>query len=453
MSIKSATEGTHPASLVENGLGQALDQNPNLKPASSTLNNENFAHQWLFGDKTIRLIRKGGDDLGYEITDLVKKTLKQGQIASVEGLTTNELIECLAESSIELDAHQNPHFKPVCELIEWQWQGKKVALVIDKEEYRRQPFLKDRALYWRLFDKATKTTSMKELSIGLIYNPLSSHAKEQAVGRRLLHLTKEELQNQYVPVSSIARSFRALDCLLSSSSEVLGSHNEAQKNIIKMLAECVIEKMEIQNNQLCALVLKSSLTTASKVNPEQNMDGYTWAITLIDTANDWRGHAALIMETIEDEQYHMYKTHLVSEGSKTLQTTPGVVIWREIDPSGLKYISKTRTWPVDSWRAEQTISLIKSEVATQNKIGTAVMFNARGEGSVYVDRKIEVDEDNRLVDVHNCITWAILKLRYAGIFLDGEHSGKLFITPKSYMKSLALPEPQQSANNNACVIL
>lgn len=417
MAITSVTKDSSSLSLLANLVDQPVhDKDPKLEPVLSIHTEENFAHQWLFNDKTVRLVRTG-EDLSYEVADLAKKRLQQGPISSVSGLTTDELIECLAESALELDDQLSPHFAANrSALVQWNWEDKILTLIEKGKE-----------LIWQLFDKTMKTTSWMAYDNASLYNP--SHALKsreyyiercrlRPVGFILCLLSKTKLDakkfldfyiEKYVPIKF----------LLDKT-----GNNLPMKSFLE---DCIVERLKIENNRLCSLTLKPSSPVISKLDKDKLIDKWVWGFTLVNTATDWHGHAAIIVETVEDAHYHMYKTHLRIEGQKTLDTVPGVVLWNEVDPDSLKYVSKADTWLVTKDKATTMINSIKREVAKQSTGKTAVLFNARGSEAFAKSNK---DKPG----VHNCITWARNKLRVAGIRLEEGSHGWLFTTPKEYAK-------------------
>lgn len=353
--------------------------------------------RWRSEDRTISLIKRG-DELVYRIA-VVCQNIIEGAIPT-HGNRIDDLIESLIEEwepvmTANSALHFLPKTDPACPLYtlrEWNWNGKKVSLMRDKEKLCH---------YWRLVDMTLKTASEW----------------------RFEHVL---LKKRGFQISSPSR--------MGWDDYELAAHAK----------DFLIEEASLDNDRLTSITIKPSVRVRSFLDPNVILDNFSWAVSLINSVHDEYGHAQLVIETAIGNTTQMFVAHL--QGPKLIGTHDGIVKLNEIDPDRLRAVQGT-TWSVTRKDAENMLEQIRLEQEKRPverslfglkwvTLEPSVAFNALGHDSILSPKLKETAHG--FVPVHNCMTWAREKLEIAGVRMEKEQ-GRLLTTPKEYLS----PSPGQ----------
>jgi hypothetical protein len=187
----------------------------------------------------------------------------------------------------------------------------------------------------------------------------------------------------------------------------------------------LIGTREIEN-----LAFQTKNRHASRFDPNITFDSNQYAVTLIDSGQyapyemtTWGGHAAIVIEGIEDQLPFMQVCDLMPDPSKkpygkiSIQECP---ISEKVDCDG-----KTPTWLMTKDKVKRMVDAMKKE--RDEPANFPVRFYKYGADSLF--RKPGIP-------VHNCITWASEKLSMVDVTckpgLFPGFFGKLFTAPKFY---------------------
>ena len=195
----------------------------------------------------------------------------------------------------------------------------------------------------------------------------------------------------------------------------------------------------------------------SLLAPTIIIDHKKWAVTIINTDDSWPGHAAIIIESIEDGMYVMYKAHIGGE-TKKAGLAAKVILQRKTLESDISKlygnVGQTATFSQQSY----LIKLMLKNIEWENKMSFGsspqVFFSATGTSSCkrpfdsfkqwynyiesnaqYIIAKGKLNYKKGVLieerETPNCITWIKEKLEIAGIKLESKKF-EFLETPRRY---------------------
>jgi hypothetical protein len=389
---------------------------------------ETLEHQWFFDDKTVNLTRSG-DSLRYSI---IQETgaIRSGSVATIAGVATNKMIRWLIESEPAVFPRRL-EFKELRAVEHWTWEGKKLSLLKRGEK-----------LVWQLLDKSTKKTTRYPFAITFVD---VSHD-----GRRPFfnHFTlKDPISKQfgesygtekYIPAQRFDIEFPGVD-------------------VESYIRDCMLLKVDFLRESKLQFLIFKPLT--SYLDHSKSIDSRFSTVTLANTAEDWHGHAVIILETIKARRFQMFMGHLtagVRLSRIPIGTVDGKVHWHEIDPERFQHFGKTETWRVLNEKVQRMVLSIEKEVSVQKSGQTAVCFNASGRDALInqIRRPLFVDLAPNMwfPEVHNCMTWGEKHLAEADINLEPSKLRFFAAIPKVYTgntrrSTLAQAAPPENKEN------
>ncbi|MDR3624015.1 MAG: hypothetical protein P4L16_02610 [Chlamydiales bacterium] len=456
---------------------------------SPLLEGETLIHQWIYGYQVFCLIRKI-DGLDYIILNQLGEVKQRGPISfSEDVLITDELVEVLIEEMVpnftissKRDIQEGVSFMPPSFTSRsWSWEDKNVTVLEHDDE-----------LIWQLFDKARRTTSYAPFGVAFLSNntffernyyvdrytmavrdrvdlslgitgckheprePKNFKSITTTVEGFHTALFREECsQQENIRIQKIYKALSHSPCPVSDFN-ALPSVSDYNRFFIEFLGNFSLEHVNtsVINHPLCSILLKPTLVASSKLDPTRPIDNNMWVVSLVNTdKKHWYGHAAIIIETMEEGQYCMYKAHLRLKDRPTktipLNTAPGLVEHIKIDsPDQFRCEERADTWHVRKSDVARMRSFIQEQIVLQEQGDVAVFFNARGSNAALVDAEREVGSSSRPVE--NCITWARGVLSQANIWLDD--GGMLFTAPVEYRNG-AKSYPKDLEDTSRCILL
>lgn len=396
-------------------------------------NKEEFVHQWITESETIRILQKG-NALEYSINTGTQKGYS-GPL-NFSGLKVNEVIACLSVIEPTLSSDGSVHFKTNQSVRhKWTWNGKIVSLLEKNNIYS-----------WELFDRTTKTTSRVAFQKGFF----SKYRQDYWY----YGYQTDIFFNQGCPYEIRPIEERRL---------IVGPLGSMPSKICDYLASCIMENVEIVNNELQSVVL-TPYTFPCQMLEKTFITQDIWAVSLIDISpnDNPHGHAVLLIETVRESGYRMYKAHLTAKKTN-FKTIPGIVKWGKVNK--LEYREKYKTWLREKFSVKRMITEIKYQIKMQNSGLTAVFFNPRGPQALFV--KKETKTEYGICKVHNCLTWAEEILKIADIYDQHEEKlNLLYTTPQEYKKRKIHvpsyseawndafgPQEEDEDSSGSCVIL
>ncbi len=439
--------------LIEDGKPEVRNGQLYFTPIFSK--NSTLAHRWIFDKKIIDLINTI-NGLSFLIKGRNKITTIIGSVASIPGLSTEQLIEVLIESQPKIQG-ENLCFKPNhSAILSWNKEDKKAYLTG-----------KTSKLYWRIIDKTIKTTYQIDFENTFIRAPNNRYFVErfcdaelratrgptgEVVRNLIIHETSEVIRMSSMhDYSEQARSWPYSDELISGkvlrqlvSSKVfreMGSFQQAEeitlkeledrnyKMLVAFLSELTLENIETNADNSKKIILHPAPIEKSELDPHILIDKFKSAITLVNTA-DWYGHAVVIIETMIDKNYGMYKAHLILGDKIHLKHAPGKVVFYKVDHKTFSYKSKTETWTINTSKAHQMITRWAEMDKKQKDKEVVAYYYAPGSNALFAKKTIQTPQGP--VDVHNCMTWALDELKLVNINLDPSKYGWLCTLPTEY---------------------
>ena len=198
----------------------------------------------------------------------------------------------------------------------------------------------------------------------------------------------------------------------------------------------------------------------SKLDPTKIIDHKNWAVTVINTDDMWPGHAVIIIESVEEGQYFMYRAHI--GGDKTTSGLPAIVILQK------KYLAedisklygnfgKTETFLRPSclvklmierieWEKNMALNHRAQVYFSQNPLAHPIiilefntceeidLFKKEHPPSLLIQRSYVRNSDDQIAvscKQDTCITWVTERLKIAEIEL-GAGRIEFFETPRKY---------------------
>ena len=389
---------------------------------------EEFVHQWIKDNKTISIFRKG-NLLECQVFDHLTKKSYRGPVEKIRGVTIDRQIAfLLKKGDPQIDANGKVSFKVNGSIKnEWDsnWNGKKIYLLE-----------KDGKLSWQLFDSATKSIYRAAFEMGhyhilnIMPDPIVTDDFVYDVDRsRYIYKKTSEGQIHYAWDKAII----PFDTDFKEDSD--------QPFDWQGLS---LEKVEVINNQIRNLIFMP-FHVVSHFHQGIFITREEWAVTLINTNGKsikaWHGHAALIIETLDENGYRMYFAHLRLDHKKTFGYLPGTVVCYIKNRQKLRYKEKYETWIRKKDLVKKLLYEIEKQIQEQVLGKTAVFFNAKGSQTIFSANYILTEDGKDAIPIHNCITWANSMLK----FVNGKHPlqwGQAFITPKGFKKALKLEAKQ-----------
>lgn len=179
----------------------------------------------------------------------------------------------------------------------------------------------------------------------------------------------------------------------------------------------------------------------SEFDHKQTIDRDTWAITLVNSGGyngnpkSLLGHAAIIVEGVEDGIYFAKKCHLLSTSVKCDDLFPKTGFKSKEDRNKFlshKLCPRTETWYRSSNFVKSMLTVIEFEASVNGKeinkntfstiLGGTFTFSYWGNGSV-------LGSPNS----HNCMSWAKERLKIVGIKLPDNDLDVFVVAPKKYI--------------------
>jgi hypothetical protein len=375
--------------------------------------NITVAHQWVLKDRRVYLVKRG-EDPEYIVTDLAMRILQKGPIPNDCGLSADHIIECLIDTEPFVQIDEKPTFKENHSIAyQWDLKDKNIALLREGDN-----------ISWQLIDRIAKITSRIDFTNTTISIPSEEYFWDH------LYTDDYELINGQKQISSMLSSKKGSIRLVT-----VKFHTTEKR--IEFATNCHIHNIVTAKDGCLHELSIAPIYSPVFFNPQKSIDSFTWAITLVSGGTDWHGHAVLFVETFEDQQHLIYKTHFAVDGKKPITTVPGKVTFDLKEREDLlPYLSNDlrKSWLVERKNVQFMIADIKEEIARQeNGEDVSVFFNSLGSNALLVPEKIRTDKGER--DVDNCLTWALNKLSRVGIHLNVGSSGAVMSAPKQFLES------------------
>jgi hypothetical protein len=406
---------------------------------------------WIINGKKISLYTSG-DVIKYHIINLSNNTIERSgalQLPNeVNTLSTADKVNYLINSEVALSLQGTPIFN----------QGHPSTVYrkfMDTTGGKHLYLLKNgNRLEWETYDPAVKTSSRVPADNDFNY----------------------QYHHHYLPPDEEAR---VLDDRLKQCREILRVANEGRNPFPNSTARAAMleqipapHRLSVYSNldvtsfnvsdsgQLESVCLKKS-SESSCLDSTKIVDRDHWAVTLVSVSEDLNvlnytdpfhcaGHAEVIVEGIEshwDVKQHayvgkpfIYAAHLTQNNGVQICSTNPQYLNDHIK-------TKTQTWLLSSGDVKRMMDNIKME----SRNPSSVSFHTAGYDSVF--SKPVRSADGSLQIPHNCISWALSKLKnYLRIELPQSQLNGLITLPKSYATIDHLPISTAKPINYATVI-
>jgi hypothetical protein len=149
----------------------------------------------------------------------------------------------------------------------------------------------------------------------------------------------------------------------------------------------------------------------SCLDQEKQVDPFHWAVTLICARSNedaaWRNHAQLVIESVGDDEYGMSIAHFCDDG---------LVHFTPIRSDTLKYALKSQTYIASSEKTQRMVAQIVSETTKKQP------FSIRGKSAIFSAG-------------HNCISWALEKLRVINVDLPFCSLDSIAMLPSKHIQA------------------
>ena len=436
-------------SLTMSYLRATFDEQELSKKAPSS----QYLHKWIFdfvGKKQTLTIFRINEKIKYLLEDF---TL----VRTYEG-TIDKMIPRLIDSQPEITEKNEVIFSPKQEYLYWELKDKKISLLRQKDD-----------LIYQIFDRTLNVsiqTSMDFTEFGYIRwvypleslpTPITTNVVTEARGFLNIEIIK------WVEKTGMSAAFCA-DIGLKRLQKSQYPHmfedtyktNEEKVSVLKNF-EIVETPKRIEGKDIEFSLQPKWIR--SKLDPTKIIDYKNWAITVINTDDMWPGHAVIIIESIEEGQYFMYKAHIGGD-IKTSGLPAKVSLVKKHLAEDISKLygnfGKTETFSRPSCLVKLMIERIEWEknmkrdkspqvYFSQNPMAspiTVLVFNTFEEmerfqkehplswlihrsRSINAKKQIEIN-----CKQDTCITWVTERLKIAEIKLGAE---SLFLeTPRSY---------------------
>lgn len=184
------------------------------------------------------------------------------------------------------------------------------------------------------------------------------------------------------------------------------------------------------------LVETKEIKSQSFFDKKKNIDENNWAITLITASRSSAlcrcGHAQIVIEKVKNGEKTISIAHFRRGKRELFGETPGKVILKNISDVKLKYKLKTETWLRTKESVKKMLKEIKADMYWQ-KHNNPITFSLLGYYSKWVIQTVRRMAGGEIITgPHNCITWAVGKIAFAGI----QYEVKPFVKPKQYIKQI-----------------
>lgn len=369
---------------------------------------------WIIGTKEIVLLSRKGK-LYYRAVDLNTEKKPSYAEVSLNGKTAEGYRDYLLRKCEPLvDSNGAVSFRP-CSPACLKWitnEGDEIKLIRHKDQ-----------LIWQLFYKSTQTISRVPFENACLYNSEGSSYYKKLYADKLDRESEdyesqlENLTREDIPIGSIFKADNMQTLCFVSDCEIKGFEVEGNKlksvTLIKPYEVSHYDKNIIIDKDHCALTLINTVDLSTKDVP---MDARLM------------GHSAIIIEKFdEDSKYVMCKAHLTA-GKKTNDGFIGKVNYTPIPRGGSRCEGQSETWSVTKDRCREMEFSIDEEIEALNLDQPRVYYNIKGSESV-----LHVMVSSLKYNTHNCTTWALDKLRMAGIN-PSDRTDLIYSSPKSYVK-------------------
>ena len=428
---------------------------------------------WELKDKKISLLRQK-DDLIYQIFDRTLNVSIQtsmdftefGYIRwnySTESLPTitttkvvKEKMDSLSKEIAEIEKEKYKNEQDLAAMkkeydeisrsnsFSTQEQLDEVTLLNERQDLVRRMIALNQNLINSLKNEYNMSESIERFHICIEKSSLRCEKIkdqiENSEEKRLKKRLREE-QNIYV----VDDTYKTIDEKVS----VLKNYKPEEK----------LEKIEGKGIEFSRFFLQPKWIR-SKLDPTIIIDHKNWAITVINTDDMWPGHAVIIIESMEEGQYFMYKAHI--GGDKTISGLPAKVILQKkylAEDSSKLYgnFGKTETFSRPSYLVKLMIERIEWEknmalnhcaqvYFSQNPIESPIrvqafntfeemdLFKKENKPSLLIQRSYSINSKDQIevrCKQDTCITWVMERLEIAEIKLGAE-SFEFFETPRKY---------------------
>jgi hypothetical protein len=168
----------------------------------------------------------------------------------------------------------------------------------------------------------------------------------------------------------------------------------------------------------------------SVVDPRIFIGNNLSAVTLVREGVGREQHAALLIERMENGRHTVLKAHLI--GLSTVRSNngseanprnglyfeaQGTVETRDLTGRELRFQSATPTWNVPPAHLQIMLDQINAEIPGEGRVHRPVYFQILGSKSVINQASTALQG----ADYFNCISWALERLKFAGIVLHTDN--------------------------------